>query len=91
MEHAELPAIIMRKRENVDPYVYLEELFDFAHLPELQQMLHEWFETTITDGWQSKSSSEREDIVYFFRKIEGLLINAHVINHDRLEAKRLFQ
>jgi hypothetical protein len=91
IDNAERPVLPAGRIEIVDPYVFLDELFDFARLPELQLMLREWFETTITDSWQHKTSQEREDIVLLFRKLEGLLAVSNTIHQERQEAGRLYQ
>jgi hypothetical protein len=91
MENVMMSVLIARRTENVDPYVFLAELFDFAHLPQLQLMLQELFDTTIADSWQTKSTAEREDMILFVRKVEGLLAIAHTIHEERTEAGRLYQ
>jgi hypothetical protein len=62
-----------------DPREFLFQLFDFAHLPQLRDMLREWFACTITGSWHQQSVDQREDMLMMYEKMEQLLEVAHLL------------
>ncbi len=83
------PVIKLSKEEISDPYLVLEELFDFAHLPQLRSMLWDWLKATVTGGYnKSLSSRERENILLLYEKVEKLIEAAHVLQGNSPHQKK---
>jgi hypothetical protein len=67
-------------KEHADnPQVFLAELFDFAHLPQLRILFRQLFNTTITGTWNNFNPTERMDMVTLYEKMEQLLEIAHIL------------
>lgn len=50
-----------------------EQFFDFYDHAEAKEMLWKWFVATVTDGYSTCSSVEKENIVSLYEKLNGFL------------------
>ena len=76
----------LSKKEIADPYLVIDELFDFAHLPDIQELLWGWLKTTVTGTYHKNlTASERSAMIDMYEKMEKLVEAAHVIH----EAKKV--
>src|SRR5690349_1276428 len=67
-----------------NPYLVLENLFDFAHLPQIREIFWEFFKATITGSYPKKLSwTERNEIVCLYEYIEKLIEAAHLLLEKR--------
>lgn len=67
-----------------NPYLVLQELFSYGHLPQLREQLVHWFKTTVTSSFNKKlSNSERGDIITMYEWMEKLIEAVHVIHVSR--------
>ena len=67
-------------QEIANPYEIINALFDFAHLPQIRELLREVFNVMITGTWSNLSGSERSDLIYFYERIEKLVEASHLIH-----------
>lgn len=80
-EHCSKPYCHLSKEEMANPYLVIDELFDFAHLPDVQELLWEWLKVTVTGNFhKTLSSSERASIITLYEKLEKLVEAAHVMH-----------
>jgi len=78
------PTCKLTLSETENPYLVIEELFDFARLPELRQMLWDSFKANVTGSFPRKlHSHERMDIVSLYEYMEKLLEATHIINEHQ--------
>jgi hypothetical protein len=50
-----------------------EQFFDFYDLAGAKEMLWKWFTTTMTDGYSICTTIEKENIVTFYERLNGLV------------------
>lgn len=75
--------------EIANPYQVIYELFDFAHLPRIRELLWEFFKTTVIGNYtHDLHRRERELLVTVYEKIEKLVEAAHIINEKQKESKK---
>jgi HEPN domain-containing protein len=78
------PTHKLTDEEIKDPYLVIEDVFQFGHLPELREMLWNSFKSNITGTYHKElTRKERNDIVYLHEYIERLVEATHVINENR--------
>lgn len=79
----------LSKEESENPYLVIEELFDYAHLPDLRHQLWEWLRTTVTgDFTEGLDRRERIALLFLYEKIEKLVEAAHLIQVSMQKKKR---
>jgi hypothetical protein len=67
-----------------DPYLVIDDLFQFGHLPDLREMLWNSFKSNITGTYHKElTRRERNDIVYLHEYMERLVEATHIINESR--------
>ncbi len=67
-----------------DPYLVIEDIFQFGHLPDLREMLWNSFKSNITGSYHKElTRRERNDIVYLHEYMERLVEATHIINENR--------
>src|SRR5689334_12000445 len=67
-----------------NPYLVLENLFDYAHLPQVREIFWNSFKATITGSYPKKLSwNERNEIVCLYEYIEKLIEAAHLLLKTR--------
>jgi HEPN domain-containing protein len=72
-----------------NPHQVIYELFDFAHLPRIRELLWEFFKTAVTGNYSHDlHRRERELLVTMYEKIEKLVEAAHIINEKQKESKK---
>jgi HEPN domain-containing protein len=72
-----------------NPHQVIYELFDFAHLPRIRELLWEFFKTAVTGNYSHDlHRRERELLVTMYEKIEKLVEAAHIINEKQKELKK---
>lgn len=72
-----------------NPHQVIYELFDFAHLPRIRELLWEFFKTTVTGNYaHDLHRRERELLVTIYEKIEKLVEAAHIINEKQKQLKK---
>ena len=88
--HREINVQKLSKEELEDPYLVIDELFDFAHLPEIRELLWEWLKTTVIGSFPKKlTATERSAILGLYEKIEKLIEAVQVIqNNKKLNIKK---
>jgi HEPN domain-containing protein len=72
---------LLNEEEIADPMKVVNEVFDYAHLPDLRNTLWEWLKTTISGNFNKSSLHfrDRESLIAFFEKMEKLLEAAHLL------------
>lgn len=69
--------------EQVDnPIQVLHALFDFAHLPQIREMLWDMFRAVVTGSFGTLSQEEKNDILYFYEQLEKLVEAAHLLHRS---------
>lgn len=75
--------------EIANPHQVIYDLFDFAHLPRIRELLWEFFKTTVIGNYtHDLHRRERELLVTMYEKIEKLVEAAHIINEKQKQLKR---
>lgn len=72
--------------ERKNPYSVIDKLFDFAHLPQIREMLWDWFKVTVTGEFSARSWDSKADLVYFFEKVQLLIEAVYLIHESRLSS-----
>ena len=72
---------ILTDEEIANPMMVVHEVFDYAHLPDLRNVLWEWLKTTISGNFNKKSLhyKDRESLLAFYEKMQKLLEAAHLL------------
>jgi HEPN domain-containing protein len=84
-----LPPQKLTPAEIDNPHQVIYELFDFAHLPRIRELLWEFFKTAVTGNYSHDlHRRERELLVTMYEKIEKLVEAAHIINEKQKELKK---
>jgi len=63
-----------------NPMLVVHGLFDFAHLPQLREMLWDVLRTVVTGSYASLPEAEKNDLLYFYEQLEKLLEAAHLLH-----------
>jgi len=80
-EHRSKHYCYLTKEEIANPNLVIDELFDFAHLPDVRELLWEWLKTTVTGSYtKTLTAREREAIIILYEKMEKLVEAAHVLH-----------
>ena len=70
--------------EIANPYLVIEDLFSFGHLPDLREILWLSFKAIITGNFpEYLTNKERNDIVNLYEYLERLVEAVHLINEER--------
>lgn len=78
------PIRALSKEETKKPMLVIEELFDFADLEDVREMLWTWLKVTVTGTYHKElSASERSAILSLYEKMEKLVEAAHVMKEGR--------
>lgn len=73
----------LTKEEIANPYLVINDLFDFAHLPSIREMLWQWLKATVTSTYCIYlDRNEKYDLIYFYEKIQKLIEAAHLIHKE---------
>ncbi|OQP58841.1 hypothetical protein A3860_39215 [Niastella vici] len=87
----------LSKEQKRDPLPVLDDFFECYHLNDVRQMLWQWL-TTVISSHQSISNDalDRDNHLYFYEKIEGIIEAAYVMKrklhkHRRNIEKRLLK
>ncbi|MES2329116.1 MAG: hypothetical protein V4539_05895 [Bacteroidota bacterium] len=84
------PLYKLSETEMNDPTLVIDELFDFADLQDVRELLWGWLKTTVTGTFHKDlSASERSAILSLYEKMEKLVEAAHMIheNPERVSRK----
>jgi len=82
------PLFKLSDEEAQDPLQVIEDFFSFVHLPEIRQMLCNWFKSTVTGTFpRDPDRTGRKEIVLLYEHLEKLVEAAHLLNHQRLVNK----
>ena len=73
----------LTKEEIERPHMVIDNLFDFAHLPQVREMLWELLKVMVSGTWSSLDSTTRSDILYFFEKLGKVVEAIHIIHKQR--------
>lgn len=66
-----------------DPYQELDEIFDYAHIDELEIQLWEWLKTTVSGSFHKELSRvEKSSLLTLYEKMQQLLGAAHCIHQQ---------
>lgn len=84
---SELEPRKLGNEEIADPYKVIHSLFDFAHLPQIREMLWDFLKITVSGTWHALSTSDRADMLYFFEKLEKVVEASHIIHKQNKTAK----
>ncbi|MFZ6024835.1 MAG: hypothetical protein ACOYVG_10345 [Bacteroidota bacterium] len=74
----------LNKDEISNPQLVIAELFDFAHLPELKQLLWEWLKATVSGSYnKTLSKRERASILLLYEHMEKLIEANHLLHIEQ--------
>jgi hypothetical protein len=69
----------LTKEEIDNPYMVIDNLFDYAHLPQIRELLWDFLKIGVSGTWTSLSSSDRSDVLDFFEKLGKVIEAIHLI------------
>ena len=76
------PLYKLNVAEMKNPQMVIAELFDFADLADVRELLWVWLKTTVTGTYHKElSATERSAIITLYEKIEKLIEASHVIHN----------
>jgi HEPN domain-containing protein len=76
----EPPPCRLSGEEVNDPYLVLDQLFDFAHLPQVRGFLWDWLRLTVTGGYNRKAGfRSRTSVLIMYEFMEKLVEAAHIL------------
>lgn len=79
----------LTQTENADPQLVIDELFDFAHLPDIRELMWEWLKATVTGTYHKElSSSERSAILSLYEHLTRLVEAAHVMHTTKRKPQK---
>lgn len=79
----------LSKVELKNPELVIDELFDFADLQDVRELLWGWLKVTVTGTYHKEfSASERSAIITLYEKIEKLVEAVHVIHENQKKVSR---
>jgi hypothetical protein len=82
------PLYTLSPAETKTPLLVVEELFDFADLDDVRELLWSWLKATITGTYHKElSATERSAILTLYEKLEKLVEASHVM-HTQLPAPK---
>jgi HEPN domain-containing protein len=74
----------LSREETANPYLVIQDLFDYGHLPELRELLWHWFKTTVMGCYhKGLNRNERFDVINMYEHIEKLIEAVHLIHQNR--------
>lgn len=72
---------LLTSKEIADPQLVIDEFFDFAHLPEVRELLWEWLKVTVTGTYHKElNASERSAILTLYEQLSRLVEAAHILH-----------
>jgi HEPN domain-containing protein len=78
------PTYKLTDEEINDPYLVINDLFQFGHLPDLRELLWNSFKSNITGSYHKElTRKERKEIVSLYEYFERLVEAVHIINESR--------
>lgn len=82
----------LNKEEAENPMMVIAELFDYAHLPDVRELLWLWLKTTVSgDFTEGLDHRERSSILFLYEKIEKLVEAAHILHVKHRQPKKTGQ
>lgn len=79
------PTFKLSDEEIEDPFLTIEDFFSFGHLPDIRQMMWEWYKSTVTGTFpRDLERRERKEITHLFEYLERLIEATHLLNQRRL-------
>jgi hypothetical protein len=92
-EASTIPPQKLTAAEIANPHQVIYELFDFAHLLRIRELLWEFFKTAVIGNYtHDLRRRDRELLVTVYEKIEKLVEAAHIINQkQKLSKKPVFE
>jgi hypothetical protein len=86
----EMQSRLLNKEEVTNPNIVLDEVFDYAHLPEWRFLLWEWLKITVSGTYNTESAEyDRSSILYMYEKLQKLIEAAHLIYVQQEVSKEL--
>lgn len=86
----EMQPRLLNKEEVTDPGIILDEVFDYAHLPEWRSLLWEWLKITVSGTYNTESAEyDRSSILYMYEKLQKLIEAAHLMYVQQEASKQL--
>ena len=86
----EMQPRLLNKEEVTDPGIVLDEVFDYAHLPEWRSLLWEWLKITVSGTYNTESAEyDRSSILYMYEKLQKLIEAAHLMYVQQEASKQL--
>jgi hypothetical protein len=80
---SELKPRKLSKEDMQNPYRVINDLFDYAHLPQIREHLWELLKLTISSSYHKQSRRDRANVLTFYEKLEQLVEAAHIIHRRR--------
>lgn len=79
----------LSKEEAENPQMVIDELFDYAHLPDVRDLLWLWLKTTVNgDFTKGLDHRERSSILFLYEKIEKLVEATHILHTQYKKRKK---
>jgi hypothetical protein len=80
---------LLTQTEIADPQRVIDELFDFAHLPDIRELMWEWLKVTVAGTYHKEmNASERSALLSLYEHLTRLVEAAHVLHTTARKPKR---
>jgi hypothetical protein len=73
----------LTEEEHKNPLLVIEGFFDYAHLPQVREMLWEILKTLVTGNYSTLSQNEQANLFYFLEQLERLVEASHLIRQKK--------
>lgn len=75
----------LSEEEITDPYLVIHEIFDFADLADIRELLWDWLKTTVTGDYHKQlTATERSTILTMYEKMEKLIEAAYLLQEKSI-------
>lgn len=80
---------ILSEEENENPWIVIDNLFDYARLPQIRELLWASFKTTVTGDYNNAlERRERQDVVWLYEYMEKLVEALHIMHCERKQESK---
>ncbi|HEX7905951.1 MAG TPA: hypothetical protein VF487_18895 [Chitinophagaceae bacterium] len=74
----------LSQAETNDPLQVIHSFYDYAHLPQVRELLWKWLKATVTGTFNSGlTRRERDSLTHFFEHLEKLIEATHIIHQQK--------
>ncbi len=74
----------LTEAEASDPWLVIDDFFEYASLPQVRDELWGWLQMTVCGGsLDTLDNEERDNLFYFYSKLGRLIESAHLLHSSK--------